>query len=119
MFGLKEWLELKEVNSEVKNKFVFYYSSPSFFSYKEDIIIPFHKKLRSKYGSDLTKINCLGFDATLNFCSQILMGEKMSNGLISNYDFKQLGTGNGFQNKNGYILKFCDFESKKVEWKKK
>ncbi|MBM3184719.1 MAG: LysM peptidoglycan-binding domain-containing protein, partial [Bacteroidetes bacterium] len=40
LFGLKEWAELKEVNAEIKNKFTFYYASPSYFSYKDPTIIP-------------------------------------------------------------------------------
>jgi hypothetical protein len=62
---------------------------------------------------------CLGFDATLNVVSVLLMGKKKDKELISNYEYSQSGNGNGFQNKNGFILKFEDFESTKVEWKKK
>jgi LysM repeat protein len=119
IFGLKEWTEFKEVNSEIKNKFKFYYASPSYFSFKDPTIIPFHKQFRSKYGADLTKMACLGFDATLNVVSVLLMGKKKDKELISNYEYSQSGNGNGFQNKNGFILKFEDFESTKVEWKKK
>jgi LysM repeat protein len=119
IFGLKEWTEFKEVNSEIKNKFKFYYASPSYFSFKDPTIIPFHKQFRSKYGADLTKMACLGFDATLNVVSVLLMGKKKDKELISNYEYSQSGNGNGFQNKNGFILKYEDFESTKVEWKKK
>ena len=119
IFGLKDWAEIKEVNSEIKNKFRFYYASPSYFSYKEQSITPFHKQFRSKYAVDLTKIACLGYDATLNITSLLLLGKKQDSGLISRYDFVQTSVGNGFQNKNGFILKFTDFESIKVEWKKK
>jgi LysM repeat protein len=119
LFGLKEWTDFKEVSSEIKNKFKFYYASPSYFSYKEPSIMPFHKLFRSKYGSDLTKVSCLGYDATLNVVSVLLMGKKKEKGLISNYEFSQYGVGNGFQNKNGFILKFEDFESTQVEWKRK
>jgi len=119
LFGMKEWTDFKEVSTELKNKFKFYYASPSYFSYKEQSIIPFHKQFRSKYGADLTKIACLGYDATLSIIPQVLLGKKQEQGLISGYDIVQSGIGNGFQNKNGYILKFEEFESKKVEWKKK
>jgi LysM repeat protein len=119
LFGLKEWTDFKEVSSEIKNKFKFYYASPSYFSYKDPSVMPFHKLFRSKYGSDLTKVACLGYDATLNAVSTLFMGKKKEKGLISNYEFSQSGNGNGFQNKNGLILKFEDFESSKVEWKKK
>lgn len=119
LFGLKEWAELKEVNAEIKNKYTFYYASPSYFSYKDPTIIPFHKQFRSKYGADLTKVACLGYDATMNIASYLLLGKKTDQGLISGYDFVQSEPKNGYQNKNGFILKFEEFESKKVEWKRK
>ena len=115
VFGLKEWLEYKEVSSELKNKFTFSYASPSYFSYKESSIMPFHKQYRGKYGADLTKIACLGFDATLNICSELFLGKLSPNGLISKYDFIQFGNGNGFQNNSSFILNYHDFESKKEE----
>jgi hypothetical protein len=119
LFGLKEWTEFKEVNSEINNKFSFYYASPSFFSYKDPSIIPFHKHFRSRYGADLTKVACLGYDATMNIASYLLLGKKSNQSLISGYDFVQSDPKNGFQNKNGFILKFEEFESKKIEWKRK
>jgi LysM repeat protein/ABC-type branched-subunit amino acid transport system substrate-binding protein len=119
LFGVKEWAEFKEINSEINNKFSFYYASPSYFSYKDQAIIPFHKQFRSKYGADLTKVACLGYDATMNIASYLLLGKKSNQGLISGYDFVQSEPKNGYQNKNGFILKFEEFESKKVEWKRK
>lgn len=119
LYGLKEWADFKEVNSEIKNKYTFYYASPSYFSYKDPTIIPFHKQFRSKYGADLTKVACLGYDATMNIASYLLLGKKTDQGLISGYDFVQSELKNGYQNKNGFILKFEEFESKKVEWKRK
>ena len=119
LFGLKEWVEFKEINSEINNKFSFYYASPSYFSYKDPAIIPFHKQFRSKYGADLTKVACLGYDATMNIASYLLLDKKSNQGIISGYDFVQSEPKNGNQNKNGFILKFEEFESKKVEWKRK
>jgi hypothetical protein len=101
------------VTSELKNKFTFSFASPSYFSYKESTLMPFHKQFRRKYGADLTKMACLGFDATLNICSEFLIGKKMPKGLISNYEFIQSGFGNGFQNNSSFVLEFKDFESKK------
>lgn len=115
VFGLKEWIEYKEVSSELKNKFTFSFASPSYFSYKEPSLIPFHKQFRRKYGADLTKMACLGFDASLNICLEFLLGKKIPKGLISNYEFIQNGFGNGFQNNSSFVLEFKDFESKKVE----
>lgn len=115
VFGLREWTEFKEVNGVLNNKFSFCYASPTYFSLNENSIKPFHKMIRSKYGSDLTKMNCLGYDATLNICTQFLLGKNATSGQISKYDFKQVGVGNGFQNTASFILKFQDFESIRLE----
>jgi ABC-type branched-subunit amino acid transport system substrate-binding protein len=119
IFGLKDWAEYKEVNSDIKNFFRFYYAAPSCFSYKDQAIIPFHKQFRSIYGTDLTKVSCLGYDATMNIASYFLLGKSTCQGLMSSYDFEQAEVNNGYQNKIGFILKFVEFESTKIEWKRK
>jgi len=71
-----------------------------------------HKKYRKVYMSDLTKMACLGYDATLMVCRQLLSQTNQQAGIISNYQLLQQGVGNGFQNTAGYILDFKGFESK-------
>jgi hypothetical protein len=71
-----------------------------------------HKKYRKVYTSDLTKMACLGYDATLMVCRQLLSQSNKQTGIISNYQLLQQGVGNGFQNTAGYILDYKGFESK-------
>ena len=109
--GLKEWIDLKEINSEIKNKFSFYYMAPSYFSYNDPTLKPFHKLFRKTYNADLTKMACLGYDVIFNACKYFFTGQVASNGLISKFSFEKNEVGNGFQNTGCFFLKFEDFES--------
>lgn len=112
LFGMKEWIEWKEVSGTLANKYSFTYASPSFFSYHSPSVQAFHKKYRRTYGADLTKMACLGYDATLMVCRQLLEKNAIQSGVISNYQLKQMGAGNGYQNTAGFVLQFKGFESK-------
>ena len=109
--GLKEWIDLKEINSEIKNKFSFYYMAPSYFSYNDPTLKPFHKLFRKTYNTDLTKMACLGYDVIFNACKYFFTGQVASSGLISRFSFVKNEVGNGLQNTGCFFLKFEDFES--------
>ena len=110
--GLKEWIDFKEINSEIKNKFSFYYMAPSYFSYNDPALKTFHKLYRKKYNADLTKMACLGYDVVYNACKYFMTDEVASSGLISNFSFVENPDEKGFQNTGCFLLKFDDFESK-------
>ena len=110
--GLKEWIDYKEINSEIKNNFSFYYMAPSYFSYNDPALKTFHKLYRKKYNADLTKMACLGYDVVYNACKYFMTDEVASRGLISNFSFVENPDGKGFQNTGCFLLKFEDFESK-------
>jgi LysM repeat protein len=112
IFGLKEWLEWKEVSGTIENTYAFTYASPTYFSYHSPSVMAFHKKYRRTYSSDLTRMACLGYDATLMICRQLISQTSKQTGIISNYQLIQQGVGNGFQNTAGYILDYKGFESK-------
>jgi LysM repeat protein len=112
IYGLKEWLEWKEISGTITNTYAFTYASPSYFSYHSPSVMTLHKKYRKVYMSDLTKMACLGFDATLMVCRQLISQTNQQTGILSNYQLLQQGVGNGFQNTAGYILDFKGFESK-------
>ena len=110
--GLKEWIDYKEINGEIKNKFSFYYMAPSYFSYNDPALKTFHKLYRKKYNADLTKMACLGYDVVYNASKYFMTDEVASRGLISNFSFVENPDGKGFQNTGCFLLKFEDFESK-------
>ena len=110
--GLKEWIEFKEINSEIKNKISFYYMAPSYFSYNDPALKTFHKLYRKKYNADLTKMACLGYDVVYNACKYFMTDQVALRGLISNFSFVENPDGKGFQNTGCFLLKFEDFESK-------
>ncbi len=112
VYGLKEWLEWKEVSGTISNKFAFTYASPSYFSYHSPSVMTFHKKYRKTYSADVSRMSCLGFDATLMVCRQLVNQSNKQSGIISNYQLIQQGVGNGYQNTSGFVLDYKGFESK-------
>ncbi len=112
VYGLKEWLEWKELSGTIANKYAFTYACPSYFSYHSPSVMTFHKKYRKTYSADVSRMSCLGFDATLMICRQFVNQSNKQNGVISNYQLIQQGVGNGFQNTSGFVLDFKEFESK-------
>lgn len=109
--GLKEWIDYKEINGEINNKFSFYYMAPSYFSYNDPALKTFHKLYRKNYNADLTKMACLGYDVVYNACKYFMKDEVVSRGLISNFSFVKNPDGKGFQNTGSFLLKFENFES--------
>ena len=111
VFGLKEWLEYKEISSTISNVFRFNYESSSYFNYKSDAVIAFHKRYRKAYQSDVSKMACLGYDMLTLIPQIFLLNEKDQEGTISKLDFFQETPGSLMENKASFLLKFIDFET--------
>lgn len=112
IFGLKDWVDWKEVNGTVMNKYEFTYASPTHFDLRDPQVMNFHKLYRRFYNTDLTKTACQGYDAILNVCSAFFLEKEFKKGLINSYQLNQIGNGNGIQNEGGFVLRYRDFESK-------
>ena len=111
VFGLKEWLEYKEISSTISNTFTFNYESSSYFNYRSDAVITFHKRYRTAYQSDVSKMACLGYDMLTLIPQIFLLNEKDQEGTISKLDFFQETPGSLMENKASFLLKFIDFET--------
>jgi LysM repeat protein len=111
VFGLKEWLVYKEISSTISNTFTFNYESSTYFNYGSDAVITFHKRYRTAYQSDVSKMACLGFDMLTLIPQIFLLNEKDQEGTISKLDFFQETPGSLMENKASFLLKFIDFET--------
>jgi LysM repeat protein len=111
VFGLKEWLEYKEISSTISNVFTFNYESSSYFNYKSDAVISFHKRYRKAYQSDVSKMACLGYDMLTLIPQIFLLNEADQEGTISKLAFFQETPGSLMENKASFLLKFIDFET--------
>ena len=111
VFGLKEWLEYKEISSTISNTFTFNYESSSYFNYRSDAVITFHKRYRTAYQSDVSKMACLGFDMLTLIPQIFLMNGGAQEGTISKLVFLQETPNSLMENKASFLLKFIDFET--------
>ncbi len=87
LFGLREWTELKEINSVLDNQGEFHYMSTTCFDLEPPRVKKFHKAFRVAYETDLSKSVLLGYDI-LNTLIPWLSGNKpLSKGLMTSFDY--------------------------------
>ena len=87
LFGLREWTELKEVNSVLDNQGEFNYMSTTCFDLERPRVKKFHKAFRVAYETDLSKSVLLGYDI-INTLIPWLSGNKpLSTGLMTSFDY--------------------------------
>ena len=114
VYGTKDWLNFDEL-AIYKTFYHFAYCSPNDFSYSDPRVIALHKKYRSEYKSDMTKIAVQGFDVTFYFASRMLLDNDLKSGVMNSFNMKQAGSGNGYENKTTFILKQVEGEFINVE----
>lgn len=110
VFSTKEWVNFDAIKPQYKNKFHYTFASPSDLNYKYDQTEKLHLKYRSKYNSDMTKMAVQGFDVTLYFCADLLLGKKKNNMVMNEFEMKQRSTDSGYENINSFILQQSDYE---------
>lgn len=110
IYGTKEWVGFEDIKSHYKNKYHFHYSGPVDLNYKYPQTERLHRKYRSSYNSDMTKMSVQGFDVIFYFCSSLLMDRTNSDMVMNHFVMTQKGLTNGYENSNCYILKQEEFE---------
>lgn len=110
VFGTKEWQNFDDINGAYKNKYNFHFSAPNDFNYSYESTKNLNKTYRRTFNSDMTKMSVQGFDVLLYFGVKYLLDKDPSAGVMSNFNLVQKGAGNGFENKNTFILRQENFE---------
>lgn len=110
VYGTKEWVNFDDIKPHYKNKYNFHFASPNDLNYRYPQTERLHYKYRSEYNADMTKMAVQGFDVLFYFCSDLLMSRKTNGLIMNNFNLKQIGPGNGYENSNYYILEQEDFE---------
>ena len=113
VYGLKEWKKCSAFLKSVENLKGYRFPNPSYLSYDNPDIKFVHKKYRKSYNSDLSKIACLGFDATLNMFLYVLYDVKLTKGLIHKFEFNN--TGVNHINTDAFMLEFKDLEENLID----
>lgn len=110
VFGTNEWAGFEGLNSNSKNKFKLTYAEAMNFNYAEPKIKYYTRQYRRRFKSDFTKMAAQGFDATFNFCAELLMEIPVKELVMNDFKCKQVGPSHGFENKNYYILSQRGYE---------
>ena len=108
VYGLKEWKRCSAYLNSIENEKAYQFANPSFLSYNDSEVMRMHRMYRSRYNSDLTKMSCLGFDATLNMFLLALYGIDLPHGLIHNFKFDNSSI--NYINRGAFILSYKALE---------
>ena len=115
VYGTKEWSNFDDIKPHFKNKYHFHFSSPNDLNYKYLLTEYLHRKYRSTYNSDMTKMAVQGFDVIFYFISDLILMKKSENQIMNSFKMIQLGAGNGYENAHTFIIKQENFELINVE----
>lgn len=87
LYGLREWTELKEVNSVFDNQGSFNYMSTTCFDLEGPRVKKFHKAFRVAYETDLSKSVLLGYDIVNTLLPWLSGNKPLTTGLMTSFDY--------------------------------
>jgi LysM repeat protein len=110
LYGTKEWINFDDVKPHFREKYNFHFANPNDLNYKYSKVERLHRKYRSVYNSDMSKMAVQGFDVLYYFCSELLLGRKVSSSIMNDFQMIQKGSDNGFENSRSFIIEQEKFE---------
>jgi LysM repeat protein len=110
IYGTKEWMNFDEVKPHFRDKYNFHFANPNDLNYKYQVTENLHRKYRSNYNADMSKMAVQGFDVVYFFCSELLMGRKVGKGIMNDFQMVQKGSENGYENSRSFIFEQEEFE---------
>jgi hypothetical protein len=125
VYGMDKWVNYENIDAQYKNSFNLRLVVPSFIIYDSEPVIDFLEIYRQQYNTDPSSYGYgyLGFDLTMFFCGALFnfgMGfpaffdEYETDGVGVNYRFGRTTSGEGFENKDVYIIEYDDYKIKRV-----
>jgi len=124
VFGLPSWEYFTNIEIEYLHELNVHIATSSYIDYNNEAIISFEKKYFNKFKTYPGNFAFLGFDVMYyylnvlknfgyNFSTHL---PKITNaGLCLSFRYNSTGVGNGYENKNVFILKYIDFEMVRVD----
>jgi len=104
VLGVKEWVGFEGLNLN-SVLYSFGYAAPNEFTYESEKVKILHKKYRSLYMADMSKISVQGFDVTFHFLSEMLLQKKVKSNVMNDFKMTQAGVGNGYENSKVFIMR--------------
>jgi hypothetical protein len=110
IYGTKEWMNFDDVKPHFRDKYNFHFSNPNDLNYKNSATESLHRKYRSVYNADMSKMAVQGFDVVFFFSSQLLLERKVEKCVMNDFQMIQKGVENGYENGRSFILQQEEFE---------
>jgi len=104
VLGTKEWISFDGLNLN-NALYTFAYAAPNEFTYESEKVKRLHRKYRSVYMADMTKIAVQGFDVTYHFLSEMLLHKTVKENVMNDFRMVQAGVGNGYENSKVFIMR--------------
>lgn len=114
IYGKEQWIKKFKYTSSIENITPFRYCVGTHLDYNNPSIKSIHRRYRSRFNSDLTKMSGIGYDATLNIVLHLLYGTPLQKGLVHNFRFDFEGIPLN-HNMGGYILNYDNLDISIVE----
>jgi LysM repeat protein len=114
LYGTKDWVNYDNISTKYKNRYQVHFASPYHLDYTRPDMIMANRTFRDKYGTDLSKVAAQGFDVTLYFCEKLLMEMTPASGLMNKMIMCPVGPTDGFENTFGVLIRYDNYELKKV-----
>lgn len=115
VYGTKEWVDYKELNDALKNKYNLRFASGNYLDYYTDPMVALNKAYRSRYKTDLSKYAVQGYDILTYYCSELFMGNEKPYLLMNQIHLNKKTEGSGFENTHVFILEQEEYELIKID----
>jgi hypothetical protein len=122
LFGIEEWKDYENIDLEYFQKLNVHYCSTKFINYQDSLTAKFIDTYKEKTATYPSNNSFLGFDIAYCFGNNFIQyGTVFSEaalepkyGMSINLNFFKTGIESGFENKNAYLLRFKDYELKRI-----
>ncbi len=114
VFGTDAWLDMEGINAFYRNKYRLTVPTSMDLNYAYERTKYQHRKYRTLYRSDFTKVAVQGFDVMFNFCAELLLEKKVGQLIMNDFESVQMGPNHGFENQRTEILTHEDYELKNI-----
>jgi LysM repeat protein len=122
LIGLEDWKSYENIDLEYFQKLNVHFCSTKYVDYKDSLTAKFIDVYKEKTATYPSNNSFLGFDIAYCFGNNFIQyGTVFSeaalepkHGMSINLNFFKTGIESGFENKNAYLLRFKDYELKRI-----
>ncbi len=114
VFGTDAWLDMNGINAFYRNKYRITVPTSIDLNYTYERTKNQHRKYRTLYKSDFTKVAIQGYDVMFNYCAELLLEKNVGQLIMNNFESVQVGPNHGFENQRTEILTHDNYDLKNI-----